>query len=417
MSTEIKELSTLFADATAEFKKARDKHDAEIKAAGVVSTELKTALELAETKLNDQFAALDAKLIAMEIEQKRKFDLSPKSRKSLGAQFVEHALYTEEVKNGYGFGKSVELKDISNLAASAGGLVPEFRDPEVYRTVGGMRQLRVRDLIPTVPASGNAVVVMRQTTATNNAAPQGPQSGTGANQAIGAGEFAAKAQSAYVWEEVTVPIRTIAHFVPASRQILSDAPQVQSLIDTELSYGLQLESDDQILNGNGTGQNLTGILGDSAINDVGQLASGTTAAQRPAAMIEHIRAAVTECQKFEYYNINGLLLNPVDFQTLETAKATDGHYLLVAFAATSGETPQIWRVPVIVSNAIAVGNFLIGDWTLGAKIYQREGVSIRVSESDGTDFIKNAVKVLAEERMCLAVNRPKAYCKGSFTVA
>jgi len=408
---EIKELSTLFADATAEFKAARDKHDTEIKAAGVVSTELKTALELAETKLNDQFAALDAKLIAMEVDQKRKFDLSPKSRKSLGAQFVEHALYNEEVKNGYGFGKSVELKDISNLAASAGGLVPEFRDPEVYRTVGGMRQLRVRDLIPTVPASGNAVVVMRQTTATNEAKPQGSTAG------VGAGEFAAKSQSNYIWTEVTVPIRTIAHFVPASRQILSDAPQVQSLIDTELSYGLQLESDDQILNGDGTGQNLTGILGDSAINDVGQLASGTTAAQRPAAMIEHIRAAVTECQKFEYYNINGLLLNPVDFQTLETAKATDGHYLLVAFAATSGETPQIWRVPVIVSNAIAVGNFLIGDWTLGAKIYQREGVSIRVSESDGTDFIKNAVKVLAEERMCLAVNIPKAYCKGLFTVA
>jgi len=408
---EIKELLTLFADATAEFKAARDKHDDEIKAAGVVSTELQTALTLAETKLNDQFAALDAKLIAMEVDQKRKFDLSPKSRKSLGAQFVEHALYNEEVKNGYGFGKSVELKDISNLAASAGGLVPEFRDPEVYRTVGGMRQLRVRDLIPTVPASGNAVVVMRQTTATNEAKPQGTTAG------VGAGEFVAKAQSNYIWTEVTVPIRTIAHFVPASRQILSDAPQVQSLIDTELSYGLQLESDDQILNGDGTGQNLTGILGDSAINDVGQLASGTTAAQRPAAMIEHIRAAVTECQKFEYYNINGLLLNPVDFQTLETAKATDGHYLLVAFAATSGETPQIWRVPVIVSNAIAVGNFLIGDWTLGAKIYQREGVSIRVSESDGTDFIKNAVKVLAEERMCLAVNRPKAYCKGLFTVA
>ena len=414
---EIKELSTLFADATAEFKKARDKHDAEIKAAGVVSTELKDALTLAETKLNDQFALLDAKLVAMELDQKRQFDLSPKSRKSFGAQFVETALYTDEIKNNHGFGKSVELKDISNLAASAGGLVPEFRDPEVYRTVGGFRQLRIRDLIPTVVASGNAVVVMRQTTATNEAKPQGPQSGTGANQAVGAGEFAAKSQSSYVWTEVTVPIRTLAHFVPASRQILSDAPQVQSLIDTELSYGLQLESDDQLLNGDGTGQNLTGILSDAAINNVGQLAAGTTAAQRPAAMIEHIRAAVTECQKFEYYNINGLVLNPVDFQTLETAKATDGHFLLVAFAATSAETPQIWRVPVIVSNAIAVNNFLIGDWTLGAKVYQREGVSIRVSESDGTDFIKNAVKVLAEERMCLAVNRPKAYCKGLFTIA
>jgi len=417
MSTEIKELSTLFADATAEFKKARDKHDAEIKAAGVVSTELKDALTLAETKLNDQFALLDAKLVAMELDQKRQFDLSPKSRKSFGAQFVETALYTDEIKNNHGFGKSVELKDISNLAASAGGLVPEFRDPEVYRTIGGMRQLRVRDLIPTVPASGNAVVVMRQTTATNNAAPQGPLTGTGANQAVGAGEFAAKPESNYIWEEITVPIRTVAHWTPASRQILSDAPQIQSLIDVELSYGLQLVSDQQLLTGTGLGQNLSGILNDAAINNVGQIASGTTAAQRPAAMIDKIRAAVTECQKFEYYNINGLLLNPVDFQTLETAKATDGHYLLVAFAATSAETPQIWRVPVIVTNAIAVGTFLVGDWTMGAKLYSREGVTIRVSESHADLFIKNAVVILAEERMALAVNRPKAFCKGQFTVA
>jgi HK97 family phage major capsid protein len=110
-------------------------------------------------------------------------------------------------------------------------------------------------------------------------------------------------------------------------------------------------------------------------------------------------------------------LNPVDFQTLETAKATDGHYLLVAFAATSAETPQIWRVPVIVTNAIAVGTFLVGDWTMGAKLYSREGVTIRVSESHADLFIKNAVVILAEERMALAVNRPKAFCKGQFTVA
>lgn len=415
--TDVTELKTLFSQANDEFKAAREKNDAEIKANGEATAEVKAALTAAELKLNEQFEAMDAKLVEIEKAQKRQFDLSPKSKKSIGAQFVEHAHYLNEVKNGEGLGRTVEIKDISNLAASAGGLVPEFRDPEVYRTIGGMRQLRVKDLIPTVPATGNAVTVMRQTTATNNAAPQGPATGTGANQAVGAGEFATKAESNYIWVEVVVPIRTVAHWVPASRQILSDAPQVQSLIDSELSYGLQLEMDDQLLNGNGLGQNLTGILADSAINNVGQIATGTTAAQLPGAMIDHIRKAITECQKFEYYNINGLLLNPVDWQTLETAKATDGHYLLIAFAATSNGSPTVWRVPVVVSNAIAVSNFLVGDWNLGAKLYQRESVSIRVSESNGTDFVQNAVTILAEERCALAVNRPKAFCKGLFTVA
>ena len=189
------------------------------------------------------------------------------------------------------------------------------------------------------------------------------------------------------------------------------------MIDTELTYGLQLLSDDQILNGAGTNQSLNGILNDSAINDVGQITAGTTAADLPAAMIDHIRKAITKCQEFEYYNINGLVINPLDWQKLETAKATDGHYLLVAFAATSAETPTVWRVPVIVSNAIAANTFLLGDWTMGAKLYVREGVSVRVSESHAELFVQNGVAILAEERLALGVNRPKSFCRGSFTVA
>ena len=92
METEIKELNALFTQATAEFKKARENHEAEVKAAGEATAEVKAALESAEKKLNEQFAAMDAKLIEMEKAQKRSFDLSPKSRKSIGSQFVEHAL-------------------------------------------------------------------------------------------------------------------------------------------------------------------------------------------------------------------------------------------------------------------------------------------------------------------------------------
>jgi HK97 family phage major capsid protein len=192
---------------------------------------------------------------------------------------------------------------------------------------------------------------------------------------------------------------------------------LQGIIDGELTYKLQLESDNQLLNGDGTGQNLTGLLVDAGINSVGEIETGTTAAELPGAMIDHIRAAVTECQKNEYYNINGLVLNPVDWQTLETAKATDGHYLLVAFAATSPETPSIWRIPVIVTNAMPESSFLLGDWNLGAQLYRREGVGVRVSESHDVNFTQNAVQILAEERYGLGISRPKAYCKGLFTVA
>lgn len=411
---ELKELAQAMTEATAEVKSLKEKHDAELKATGAALAETKTALAAAEEKnaeLVARFEKLDAKFADMEVEAKRFKSGQRQEIKSIGQQFVESDVYAGVKSANRGNGIPFECKDITNLAASAGALAPVVTDPEVYRSIGGMRQTRIRDLIPTVPTSSDSVRIMRMKTVTNSAAPQGTVAG------VGGGELAAKAKSDYVWEEVTVPVSTVAHYVIASRQALSDSNMLRSLIDTELNYGLQLESDDQLLLGDGTGQNLTGILNDAAINNVGQLASGTLAANVPAAMIDHIRAAITECQKSEYYNINGIVMNPVDFSTLETAKATDGHYILMPFAATNTTTTQIWRVPVVISNAMPVGQFLLGDWTIGAKIYAREGVSVRVSESHGELFVKNGVVVLAEERYCLGVSRPKAFTKGDFTVA
>jgi hypothetical protein len=96
-------------------------------------------------------------------------------------------------------------------------------------------------------------------------------------------------------------------------------------------------------------------------------------------MFNHIRSAITKCQTYEYYNINGLVVNPIDWETLETAKGSDGHYIWVT--VPNGGEQRLWRVPVIVSNAMAQGDFLLGDWTMGATIYDREQMDIRVSES------------------------------------
>lgn len=411
---EIKELVDQLNTANTELKNMRNQHAEEIKELGAANAETKTKVEEAETKFNEmvgKFENVDVALKELQAQKKRPGYGADGEVKTLGGEFIKSDVYAEVKANGRGNSQPVEMKDITSLSDSAGALQSAYRDPEVYRTIGGMRQLRIRDLIPTVPVSSGSVEIMRLASVTNSAAPQGEVGG------VGGGEFIKKAQSDLTWELVTVPVRTIAHWVPASRQALSDAPMLQGLIDSELTYGLQLESDQQLLQGDGTGQNLSGLLNDAAINDVGELATGTAEADVPAAMIDHIRAAITECQKSEYYNINGLVMNPTDFATLETAKATDGHYILMPFAATNSQTQQIWRVPVVVSNAMPADTFLLGDWRIGAKIYAREGVSVRVSESHADYFVKNGVAVLGEERYAIAISRPKAFTKGQFTVA
>lgn len=408
---ELKDLAEKLNAASTEIKNANEAQAKEIKELGAASAETKSALEKSQAEfaeLKGLFEKADAKLQELELKGQRP-NGGASEAKSLGELVVMSSEFEALPSNAKSLYVEFEQKDITGLAASAGSLTRPDRDPEVYRNPN--RPIRIRDLIPTTPTGSNAVEFMRQLAFTNNASPQGTTAG------VAGGELALKGQSDLTWELVSLPIPTIAHWIPASRQILSDAPMLQSLINVDLTYGLDLESDQQLLLGDGTGQNMTGLMVDSAINDIGEIASGTTDAELPAAMIDHIRAAITKCQTFEYYNINGLVLNPLDFETLETAKATDGHYILVPFAATNSQTTQIWRVPVVVTNAMPEGSFLLGDWMMGAKIRDRESVSVRVAEQHADLFVKNGVVVLGEESYVLTVPRPKAFTKGQFTVA
>lgn len=325
------------------------------------------------------------------------------AKKSLGQLFVESDVYSNVKSTNRGDNQpfAIDSRAITLAPASAEALVNPFRDPTVYED--SRRVVRIRDLIPMIPTSTGAVEFMRQNVFTNNAGPQ-------------ENEFDTKNESDITWELISLTCSTIAHWVAASRQALSDAPMLQGLIDVDLRYGLQLESDEQLLLGDGTGGNMTGLLVDADIPTVGELPSTTTPAEKAGAMIDHIRSAVTTCQTNEYYNMTGIVLNPVDWEILETAKATDGHYLMIQFPS-EGASERIWRMPVVVTNAMPADNFILGDWTMGAKIYDRESVEIRVSESHADYFVKNGVAVLAEERYVLGIQRPKAFCKGLFTIA
>lgn len=407
---EIEVIKSHLDTVKAEIKSAVEKRDAEVKQYGEATEATRKALTAATERLDSikhDMDRIDARVVEMEKAAQRQF-AGEQVSKSYGQQFIESDAFKSATSRGTNAFRV--QKTISGLAASAGALVRPDRRPDVV--VGADRPRFIRELLQSIPTSSNAVEVMRENVFTNNAAVQAPSS---ASTAIGAGEWQTKGQSNVTYELVTVPIRTMAHWIPASRQVLSDAPMLQRLVDSKLMYGLNLLADSQLLYGDGLNQNLTGLMVDSDVSDVGEIATGTSAADLPGAMLDHIRAAITECQTNDYYNVNGLVLNPVDWGTLETAKGSDGHYIWVT--VPNGGESRLWRVPVIVSNAMTAGDFLLGDWTMGATIYDREQMDIRVSESHSDYFVKNGVAILAEERYGFGIELPKAFTKGSFDVA
>src|SRR5690625_1219530 len=68
----------------------------------------------------------------------------------------------------------------------------------------------------------------------------------------------------------------------------------------------------------------------------------------------------------------------------------------------------------MLSNSMQAGDFLMGDFTMGAALYNREGITVRTSESHADLFVRNGVAILAELRAGLGVELPKAFVKGTF---
>ena len=254
------------------------------------------------------------------------------------------------------------------------------------------RAARVRDLFNVQQTSTNLVEYFRVTGFTNNSATTSERSGTPET-------FTSYPQSTLTIAGAQAPVRNIGHYEVAHRNVLADEPAMRGIIDNELLYGLRLTEDDQILNGDGSGTNLTGITATSGIN---------TQALGSDTRIDAIRKGITKIA-LAYYEATGIVIHPTDMEQIELEKDADNRHMLTTSIAVGPEA-RIWRLPVVESAAITVGTGLVGSFGIGATLYDRMEGSIRISENHSDFFVRNAIAILAEERIALAVKRPESFC-------
>jgi len=308
-----------------------------------------------------------------------------KSGANMASPFVTKTLEQKDVYSGLPTGTPGSFG-----AVERDGIVPIAQ-----------RRSRVRDLFPARTTNAAVIEYFRQTGFTNAADTVAERSGS---------NFGAKPQSTMTFVGEQAPVRTIAHWEAAHRNVLSDEPQLRSIIDNELLYGLRLTEDNQILSGSGTGEDLAGILNNSSIQTYAWSSGATTPVADTKA--DAVRRAATLAY-LAYYEPTGIIVNPNDWEDIELTKNSNGTYLL-AISVAGGAESRIWRIPVIDTPAIASGTALIGAFGTGAQLYDREAASIRISEQHSDFFVRNAVVVLAEERLALAVKRPESFVKVTF---
>lgn len=289
------------------------------------------------------------------------------------------------------FGKAA----VTSGAASAGALIEPYRAAIV---MGPETPLTVRDLFQAVRIGSNAIEWVAEKLFTNAAASQ-------------AAEGDAKAESGITFEKKTSAVETIAHWIPASRQVLSDAPQLQGLIDGRLRYGLKLKEDAQLLYGDGLNGNLLGLVPQATAFSAAGMPVPAAGEPKNTAL-DFLRWSFLQVAKAQY-PATFAALSLDDWAVIQMMKTTDGAYIFGT--PTDGAAPRVWGKQVVESHGLAAGAYVVGSG-FAATIYDREEVTVRVAEQHADFFVKNMVAILCEERLGFTVERPAAVVTGDFKV-
>lgn len=261
------------------------------------------------------------------------------------------------------------------------------------------RPLSLRDVVTPGQTTSDTIEYPKLLSITNNAAPV-------AEATASTGTSGTKPESGFATTRATAVVRTIAHWIPATKRALSDAAQVRTLIDAFLLYGLEEELEDQMVSGDGTGENFTGILNTSGTQS--QVAVADPAG-KPAGFgkLLALRRAKTKVRLAGRAVANAYVLNPLDVQDLDEISDNQGRFYGTGPFGPGG-TQTLWGLPVIECEGIPAGTGVVGDWRK-AILWDREQASITITDSHADFFVRNLVAILAELRAAFGIVQPNAF--------
>ena len=384
LENEYKQVQTDLKKVGDDVKQYAENVEKQVKQFGDANTETKQKADEALSKYNE----LNASIKELQQSLDRPNTPSQAERKTVGQRVVE----SDDFKNNASstFKGNMRIAMPRQAILTAGGPAVTADNQGIIAPI--FQRMTVRDLIAGGQTNSNAIEYTVESGFTNNATT--------------VAENTAKPYSDIQFDNITANVRTIAHLFKASRQILDDAPALQSYIDARARYGLQLAEERQLLLGNGAGQNLHGIIPQAQSFDETLVKIGN------ATSIDRIRYALLQAVLAELPS-TGIILNPIDWAGIQLTKDNEGRYIIGN--PVNSNAPTLWNLPTVETQAMAVDTFLTGAFSMGAQIFDRMDIEVLISTENDKDFEQNMISIRAEERLALAVYRPEAFVTGSFT--
>lgn len=389
---------------------AIEKYDGQVQesksAANEVRAEVKSLAEQHKS-LIEKSDELAAKFSDFETASLAKMSNAGEAPKSFGKSAIDSDSFKSFMA---GQTKSARVEIKNTILGESGSpqdpdriLVPYDRLPGIVP--GPFRQHSILDFIPTGATSSNSMEYTREIPAEES-----PAGFT--NNAAEVAEGGTKPQSDVLFELVNDPVRTVAHWLKLSRQVLDDAPALESYIDQRLRFGIRQRLESQILSGNGTAPNLAGLA------DTGRHIAFTPATgDNQFDSINKAKYAMIGRD----YNPVAVFLNPADWGAMERLKAgsSDERYIAGDGAALNylqgGLVPLIWGLQVIPNNNVPQGKFFVVD-SAAMTLFVRSGATVEMFEQDDTNVQSNLVTVRAELRAALCVFTPAGVSYGDLLV-
>jgi hypothetical protein len=274
----------------------------------------------------------------------------------------------------------------SSPLINAGGIggvqrVPGIFGPPAQRTT-------IRSLLNVVNTSAPSIEYVRE-------------SGFASGAAVVA-EGALKPESVLDLTVQTAPVVTVATWVLASKQILSDMTQLTNYIDQRLRLAITIAEELQLLGGTGIAPNLLGLL----VAGTPYVSPFTYATPTK---LDVLRLACAQLQDSDF-TPNGIVLHPNDMAAISLLKSTEGTYLA---EPSSIGVPTLWGLPVVVTRSMPANTFMVADFMMAATLFDREATVLELGYAND-DFLRNLVRLRVEERISLAIQMPTAVVHGAF---
>ena len=214
---------------------------------------------------------------------------------------------------------------------------------------------------------------------------------------------------------MTTALKKVTALWKQTDEILSDAPRFVSHVNSRAAYKLDCKVEDQLLMGDGTGNNIVGLANVSGIGSA-------SAAAFDMDFIESLLDERTKIRKATpNFNVDTLLLADEDYDALMKLKNSADQYVLggpTGFVYGQGITigRNLWNtITMVPTPALASGTAILGAFKAGATVYAHVTGRRFDIGYDGEDFSHGRVSLRAYQRLALAVEYPAAFTK--YTVA